>query len=90
MSDERLTPEAVLVVTGKTWRTLPVLRTIAHPPGQHPEGCPLVATCTAVELVTEAGSRWWGFERAWIGSDLRMHVAGWDDRNEIVRGWETV
>lgn len=69
-------------------RVLPVLQTRAFPPGHHPEGCPLTADCTAVQLSTAEGSRWWGFERAEIDSFLRMRVTGYSPQNEIVQGWE--
>jgi hypothetical protein len=67
---------------------LPVLRTIAHPPGKHPKGCPILSYLVAVEVVTEKGSRWFGFEKAWIDSNLRMAVSGFNARDEVRRRWE--
>lgn len=84
----RIVPDAVLISRDGETTLEAVTAVRAHPPGQHPPGCPLVESCTAVELVTARGSRWWGFERAWIGSDLRMYVSGFDPRNEIVNAWD--
>ncbi len=88
-STERLTPEKVLIVTAgaKVHRWVPVHSTIAHPPGDHPDNCPLVKDCMAVEMKTKHGSRWWGFTKAWIGSDLRMHVDGLSTGCEEVQSW---
>jgi hypothetical protein len=37
--------------------------------------------------MTAAGSRWFGTSRAWIGSDLRMHVMV-NPRDEVRAGWD--
>jgi len=68
-------------------RRVPVTSWRAHPPGTHPKGCPLIPNCTALELVTPLGSRWWGVEKAWINSELRMVVSGFPERCEIRRSW---
>lgn len=61
------------------------------PPNAHPEGCPLVQNCTAVQLVSDAyGSRWYGVERAYINSELRMIVIGFDARFEEMAAWKRV
>ena len=67
--------------------TVPVLRVIAHPPGTA-KGAHIVPHLTAVELVTERGSRWFGFENAQINSELRMIVSGFDGRDEVRSKWE--
>ena len=67
----------------------PVVRVIAHPPGTHPEKCPLVKTCTAVQVVNDRGnSRWYGVEKAWIGSDLRFRISGFSPKFEELQKWE--
>ncbi len=67
---------------------VPVIRYHSFPPGTHPANCPLIPTCTALELVTEHGSRWFGVERAWINSELRMVVSGTNPRDEVRMNWE--
>lgn len=81
-------PVTVLVRHRGRFRELPVIRYVAHPPNAHPKECPLVTDCTALELVTEAGSRWHGCEEAFINSELRMVIRGFDTRNELVAKWE--
>lgn len=66
----------------------PVLQTIAHPPGTHPPGCPLVKDCTALELKTDAGSRWYGVTSARISSRLEMEVSGFNPRFEEMAAWK--
>lgn len=67
----------------------PVLRVVAHPPGQHPKGAPVVSNLTALEIITESGSRWYGVQRAVISSRLRMMVElhSGAERDEVVRKW---
>jgi len=60
----------------------------AYPPQQHPAKCPLVNDCTAVELVTPNGSRWYGVRSAWINSELRMVVTGFSAKFEEMAKWE--
>jgi hypothetical protein len=83
---ERVTPAEVLILAGVGGRLEPVTRAVAHPPGSH-AASPIVDDLTAVELVTAAGSRWFGTSRAWIGSDLRMHVMV-NPRDEVRAGWD--
>lgn len=74
-------PNTVMTLKGRR----PVLTVKAHPPNQH--AGPIRADLTAVEVVTDAGSRWYGCARAWIGSDLEMHVEGFDPRFEEMAAW---
>ena len=60
-----------------------------YPPGQHPKECCIRNTLTALELVTDYGSRWWGCDDAYINSELRMVVVG-DFKDEIRRKWKVV
>jgi hypothetical protein len=81
----RYAPSHVIIASRTA--LLPVLRYIVHLPNQHPAKCPLIAECTALELQTESGSRWYGCERAWINSELRMVVMGFDARDEVRSKW---
>jgi hypothetical protein len=65
----------------------PVIQAISHPPGNHPADCPIKTTMTALELRTEYGSRWFGCERAYINSELRMVVEGTNKLDEIRMKW---
>lgn len=80
----RYAPERV-VCQGKV--DVPVRSYRAYPKGQHPQGCPLVPDCTALEMVTEHGSRWYGCERAYINSELRMVVVGINSRDTVRKRW---
>lgn len=67
--DELIAPERIL----RGDNVLPVLRVVCHRAGQH-AASPIRNESDAVELVTAAGSRWFGVWRAWIGADLQVHV----------------
>lgn len=67
--------------------TVPVTSWRSYPPGEHPEGCPLVADCTALELRTSRGSRWYGVEKAWINSELRMVISGTHPNDTVRMRW---
>lgn len=81
----RYAPKSVMTVRG----VLPVSRYIAHSPGSHP-GSPIRNELTALEMKTEAGSRWFGCERAYIDGSLEMVIVGIDDRNQIMMQWKKV
>jgi hypothetical protein len=83
----RYAPKSVLIA-GRG--TVPVTSTKFYPPGQHPRGSPIVSTMGALELVTPYGSRWWGFDRGYINSQLRMVVQGFGKRDEIRSKWPVV
>ena len=85
----RYAPDRVLVLDGGRAYDCPVTRAIAHPPGTHPGSC-IKAELTAVELQTAKGSRWYGFERAYINSELRLVVEGFDRRDEVRAKWALV
>lgn len=86
--EPRYAPTTVLVRVGKGgFCDAPVRQYVIHPPGTHPISCPLVSDCTALQLVTEHGSRWWGFEKAWISSELKMVVSGFPKNCEIRSAW---
>ena len=68
-----------------------VIKTEAFPPGLHPDRCPLIAGCVAVRVTLNNGAqRWYGVERAWIDSYLRMAVQGFDARFEEMARWPKV
>lgn len=60
----------------------------SYPPGQHPKGCPLVPNCTALECVTANGSRWFGCDKAWINSELKMVIIGTNPRDFVRMHWK--
>jgi hypothetical protein len=71
-------------------RIASVLQYNAYPPGNHPKGCPIVPRLTALELRTEFGSRWFGFEKVFINSELRMVVSGFAAADYVRSRWEKV
>ena len=75
------------VIIASRMKLLPVLRYITHPPNQHPAKCPIKPEYTVLECQTEAGSRWYGCERAWINSEIRVVVVGFDARDEVRSKW---
>lgn len=87
MSEMDRTPRyAPSVVVCKGFSNVPVESYVAHPAGTH-KG-PIVASMMALECKTRFGSRWYGCEKAWINSELRMVVVGFDSRDEVRRTWE--
>jgi hypothetical protein len=80
----RYTPDRVIVP--KAMKLCPVTNAISHPPGTHPRS-PIKNDMTALELVTTRGSRWFGCERAYINSELRMVIVGTNTRDEVRMKW---
>jgi len=56
---------------------VPVLSYHVYPPGQAPKGIPTHRNLAVVECRTKRGSRWYGCERAYIDSTLRMVIVGY-------------
>lgn len=83
----RYAPTIDLFPTATGFRMIPVEQYIAHPPGQHPAGCPLVKDCTALELRAGNSSRWYGCTQAYINAELRMVVIGTNPRDEVRMKW---
>lgn len=52
-----------------------VRRVVVHPPDSHPRSI-IANHMTAVEVVTDLGSRWIGVRDAHIGADLRVYWTG--------------
>ena len=69
----------------------PVVSYRFHPMGQHPEQSPIRSDMGVLRLVTVTGdSRWYGCQRAYINSELRMVVIGTDVRDKVRREWPVV
>lgn len=83
----RYVPSTVLIL-GHGY--VPVIRSTFHPAYKHPADCPLVNGIGALELVTEHGTRWWGFDDGYINSQLRMVVTGFPRRCELRSKWTKV
>jgi hypothetical protein len=75
------------VIIARAMALLPVTRYIAHPAGTHPDS-PIKNDMMALECITAKGSRWYGCESAYINSELRMVVVGFDSRDEVRSKWE--
>lgn len=85
MERSKLVPRSLMTLQGSS----AVVRIIAYPPNTAPQHAPIVRHLWTIECICENGAtRWFGFTRAWIGSDLRMHVTGINPRDEIVSRWE--
>lgn len=80
----RYAPAEVMTRYGR----LPVLRAVFHNAGAH-KG-PIAPEMGALELITEKGSRWYGFQRGMINAELRMIVSGFNPRFEEVAAWKKV
>lgn len=83
----RYAPDSLVVMTPGGFRTARVIGYRAYPPGMHPKASPLVSSITALECLTEFGSRWFGCESARINSELRMVVIGTNVRDEVRMKW---
>ena len=88
----RYAPDRVVVLDRVRDRayTAPVDRAIFHPIGAHPDKCPIRSDVGVLQLVTAHGSRWYGCDRAYINSELRMIVIGCDSRDEVRAKWTIV
>jgi len=83
----RYVPEHVIIASAM--KLLPVLQTVFHPAGTH-SGSPIKNEMGAVECITAKGSCWFGCERAYINSELRMVIVGTNPRDEVRMKWEKV
>lgn len=83
----RYAPRDVYVMGPIGFAKMHVLGYVVHPPGNHPANCPLIDECTALELRTFRGSRWFGCLDARINSELRMVVVGTNPRDEVRMAW---
>ncbi len=63
---------------------------IAHPPGGHKDS-PIRNEMGAVECILVNGHwRWFGCERAYIKSELRMVIVGTNPKDEVRMAWKIV
>lgn len=81
MTSHKYTPDRV-IIKGR-WQA--VTSAESHPPGTHPTS-PIKDEMTAMQLRTRAGSRWYGCERAYIDSYLRMVIVGYQGAESV--NWE--
>lgn len=93
---ERIVPKAIMARWSSECKggfgVLPVVGVEAFPPGQHPQPSAIRPDVWLVQIHTaKGGSRCYGFNRAWIGGDLRMHVEllPGQERDEMVMAWES-
>lgn len=82
----RYAPDRVIIA--RVMKLCPVTQYIAHAPGTH-DASPINNTMTALELKTDHGSRWFGCEKAYINSELRMVVIGTNPRDEVRMKWKS-
>ena len=78
-------PKKIMVLCGSGGIKTDVLQVVIHPKGAVPVIRP---EYVPVELRTEYGSRFYGFENAYIGSDLRVHCSGYNPNFEELKAWE--
>lgn len=64
----------------------PVIAYKFHPPGHKVKVIRSDHGC--LEMITEHGSRYWGFDKGWINSELRMVVQGFSSCDEIRSKWD--
>jgi hypothetical protein len=84
-----MTPRYLPEVLGSVGGPGKVYKAMAFPPGEHPPACPLIPECTAVCAWLDNGRlRWFGCEKAYIDSHLRMVVVGTNPLDEIRMKWE--
>lgn len=69
----------------------PVTQSVFYPAGSHPKNCPIKPSMGVLALTAVTGqTRYYGCDRAYINSELRMVVVGCDNRDEIRTKWEKV
>lgn len=92
---EKIVPQRIMArwaEAGGGFGLLPVLGVEAFPPGQHPQPSAIRPDVWLVRIRTSGMDRCYGFAKAWIGPDLRMHVEllPGQERDEVVMRWEGV
>lgn len=80
----RYTPDTILTANG----IFTVLQRVFHPPGKHPSESPIKSEVGCVALTTIGGTRWYGCDKGWINSELRMVVSGFPAKFEEMSNWE--
>lgn len=96
MAVEKIVPQRIMARVraedGGGFRELPVVAVEAFPPSFHPKDHSVREDCWLVLIHTTGCARFYGFAKAWIGADLRMHVEllPGQERDEVVGKWEGV
>jgi hypothetical protein len=80
----RYAPSSVMTLKGMR----PVIKYIGHT--TPPAGCPIKGTPMILEMKTEDGSVWWGFDEVRIDASLRMVVVGFPAQDELRSKWAQV
>jgi hypothetical protein len=81
----RYTPRSIMTLNHGV---RPVIRTISHPPKNHPDKCPIGNDYTALELITDTGDRrFFGVADAKINSELRFIIRGTYSGDEVRMKW---
>lgn len=80
----RYVPDQIVVHGGLR----PVVGCTAYPRGQAP--ITWIDAPVVLEVRTDRGSRWFGVERAYINSCLRMVVSGINEQDEVRMRWQPV
>lgn len=87
---EKLIPEEMLFTGGTRYGAIrPVVKVEILPPSDKSRGVPIRNEYFAVKCIADNGDvRWFGFDNAFIGSDLRCHVSSVNPRDEVRMKWE--
>jgi len=84
----RYVPTTVLIHNNLGAFRLEVIGSKIHPANAH-KSC-IKSDMVALELITGAGSRWYGIESGYINSELRMVIVGTNERDEVRMKWPIV
>ena len=87
----RYVPEQIMMFKHKeiygVWGVVPVTGAKFHVAGSFGSEVPVRRDANCIEVITEYGSRWFGCERAYINSELRMVVVGFPAKFEEMARW---
>ena len=82
----RYAPETVLTMKNGKGVYSSVLKHVFYPPSTHPH-TPICNDFGCLELTTKYGVRYFGCEKGWINSELKMVIQGTNPRDEVRMGW---
>lgn len=82
----RYTPSTVYMFVSGVPMCVPVIGATFHPTA--PEGSCIRKGTPCIELKTKYHSRFYGCQKGWINSELRMVVQGFNARFEEMAKWE--
>ena len=87
----RYAPQRVVIARTRAYPYNPgyadVLGVKFHVAGSFGSEVPVRRDANCIEVITEYGSRWFGCERAYINSELRMVVVGFPAKFEEMARW---